>query len=179
MVIERQARKQGRCLFFVGGGGMYIYIYGHIPPHDLPRSVSLVNTVKNPLVPYAAFCYSQWLSLDKTDPTRTTGLDAETGETKKTTKTNFLREWGGDVEKDVFSWFCLEKRWFFIDKPTPRKRMVLAWSASGKPSFCEVKVGFWLQNHLLRGKTKKPKKPSFLENREGMLNKMFFFGFAS
>ena len=76
---------------------MYIYIYGHTPPHDPPRSVSLVNTVKNPLVPYAIFCYSQWLSLDKTDP----------------------RE------------------------------------------------------------TKKPKKPSFLENGEGMLKKMFFIGFAS
>ena len=52
--------------------------------------------------------------------------------------------------------------------------MVLVRTASGKPSFCEVKVGFWLQNHLLRGKTKKPKKPSFLENGEGMLKKMFF-----
>ena len=85
----------------------YIYIYGHTPPppHDLPRSVSLVNTVKNPLVPYAIFCYSQWLSLDKTDPTahKTGRRDARDQKTKKTI---FFREWGGDVEKDCFFGFA-------------------------------------------------------------------------
>ena len=49
--------------------------------------------------------------------------------------------------------------------------MVLVWTASGKPSFCEVKVGFWLQNHLLRGKTKKPKKQSFFRERGGDVEK--------
>ena len=52
--------------------------------------------------------------------------------------------------------------------------MVFLQNTTPKPYFCEVKVGFWLQNHLLRGKTKKPKKPSFLENGEGILKKMFF-----
>ena len=80
--------------------------------------------------------------------------------------------------------------------------MVLVWSASGKPSFYEGKVGFWLQNHLftrkklvfvsktifLRGKSwfsyeepsfyeAKPKKTSFSTSPPHSLKKMVFLVF--
>ena len=114
---------------------MYIYIWTHPPPHDLPRSVSLVNTVKNPLGPYAIFCYSQWLSLDKTDPTRPTRLDAETRETKKPKKPSFLENGEGMLKKIVFL-------------VLPRTKMVF----HGKTNFSHVKRWFWSglpqENHL-------------------------------
>ena len=76
------------------------------------------------------------MSLDKTDPTRTTGLDADTGKTKKPKKPSFLENGGGIFKKMVFL-------------VLPRKKMVF----HRKTNFSLVKRWFWLglpqENHLL------------------------------
>ena len=77
---------------------------------------------------------------------------------------------------DVFFWFCLVKKMVFHRKTNFSH--VKRWFWSGLPQenhlFAREKLVFWLQNHLLRGKTKKPKKPSFLEKGEGILQKIVF-----
>ena len=104
------------------------------------------------------------------------------GKTQKTKKTSYLETGEGMLKKMVFLVLPRNKmvtRWFFIENQlSPRKKMVLAWSASGKPSFCEVKVGFSMKNHLLPGKTKKQKNIFFGE-WGGDVEKDGFFGFAS
>ena len=52
--------------------------------------------------------------------------------------------------------------------------MVFLKNTKPKPSFYEGKVGFPMNNHLLRGKTKKTKKNIFFREWGGILKKIVF-----
>ena len=90
--------------------------------------------------------------------------------TKKPEKPSFFEN-GEGILKKMFFFLVLPRKKMVLHRKTnfsiAKRWFSLRTHTKPKPSFCEGKVGFPMKNHLLRGKTTKPKKTSFLENRGG------------
>ena len=89
----------------------YIYIWTH-PPHDLPRSVSLVNTVKKPARALCRFLLLSVAVSRQNRPHTDHRTGRRDGRDQKNNKNQLFKRVGRGCWKRCFFWFCLLKRWF-------------------------------------------------------------------